>query len=97
MVFDSAYIYLETCTTLQAKIAGIDAIITALTASALKAAGTGNLQEYSLDDGQTKIRTAYRNTTEITNAIKSFISIKNIYINQLNGRHMRLVDGKNFR
>lgn len=95
--YDSADIYINGAINLCDKIARIDAIITALEAAALKGAATGNFSEYSLDDGQTKIRTAYRSVEDIARSITAFETIRQRYINQLNGRHVRLVDSKNFR
>ena len=95
--FDSADIYINGGINLQDKITRLNAIITALEDSALKAAANGNISEYSLDDGQTKIRTVYRNAADVANAISAFETIRQRWINQLNGRHMRLVDSKNFR
>lgn len=96
IIYDSAAIYIEIATTLKDKIAKIDAVITALETSALTAAGKGAIQEYSLDDGQTKIRTVYRNAKEVADSISAFETIRQRYINQLNGRMTRLVDSKNF-
>lgn len=96
VVFDSAAIYIESATTVKAKIVRIEAIITALETTALKAAETGNISEYSLDDGQTKIQTMYRNPMEVQRSIEAFEMIKQRYINQLNGRVMRLVDSQSF-
>jgi hypothetical protein len=97
VIFDSAAIYIESATSLQDKITRIDAIIDGLLTSALKAASTGNVGEYSLNDGQTQIKTVYRSVTEVKNAIADFEALKQIYINRANGRRMRLVDSKNFR
>jgi hypothetical protein len=97
VTYDSADIYISSATTLRAKITRIDAIITALEDAALKGAATGNLTEYSLDDGQTKIKTAYRSMDDVEKSITAFERIKERYINKLNGRHVRLVDSKNFR
>lgn len=97
VVYDTAASYIGSCTTLQAKITAIDAIITALETQALTAAGQSDISEYSLDDGQTKIKTVYRNAMDVANAITAFETIKHRYINQLTGRRTRLVDSKNFR
>lgn len=94
--YDSADIYISSATTLREKITRIDAIITALEDTALVAAGKGDVTEYSLDDGQTKIRTVYRDAASIAVAIANFEQIKQRYVNRLNGRHIRLVDSKNF-
>jgi hypothetical protein len=95
-VYDSASIYIDSRTTLRAKITAIDAIIAALEVSALKAAAGESIEEYWLDDGQTKIKTIRRTSEQIAKSILSFEQIKQRYVNQLNGRVFRLVDGKNF-
>lgn len=94
--YDSAGIYIQSATTLEAKIVKIEAIITALEDIALTAAGTGNIDEYSLDDGQTKIKSTYRNTTEILEAIMGFERVRQMYVNRFNNRMFRLVDHTNF-
>lgn len=95
--YDSAAIYIDKATDLKDKIDRIDSIINGLQTAALAAASTGNISEYSLDDGQTKIRTVYRDSMQITAAIMSFERIKQTYINQLNGRVSVLRDQNNFR
>lgn len=95
--YDSADIYIESATTIRAKITRINTVITALESSALKAAAQGNISEYSLDDGQTKIRTVYRNPEEVAASINAFEVIKQRYINKLTPRMVRLVDSKNFK
>jgi hypothetical protein len=97
VIYDSASIYIQSATTLKEKIIRIDAIITALEDTALKAASTDDVMEYSLDDGQTKIRTVYRSAESVLNAIQAFEKMKQMYINRLNGRIVRLVDGKSLR
>ncbi|HXP52432.1 MAG TPA: hypothetical protein VN922_20935 [Bacteroidia bacterium] len=97
IIYESAHIYITKDKDLRTRICNIDKVIDALTDSALKAAGTANLGEYDLDNGQTKIKTTYRNPTDITNAITAFEKVKQLWINQLNGRAIRLVDEKNFR
>lgn len=94
--FDSASIYIQSQSTLEAKIAAIDAIIEALELEALNMAGKASIQEYSLNNGQTIIKTIYRGAVGIASAIEDFERIKTRYINRLNGRHVRLVDSKRF-
>ncbi len=96
VTYDSSDIFIQSATTLKAKIVRIDAIIVALEDTMLKAAGTGNLEEYSLDDGQVRIKMTYRNTEEVIKSISDLEKIRQMYVNRLNGRHIRLVDGKNF-
>lgn len=97
VVFDSAALYVVNAVTIQDKITRVDKIIDALMTTALIAAAKDNVTEYMLDDGQTKIQTMYRSASEVLSSIKSFEAIKQMYINQLNGRVVRLVDEKNFR
>lgn len=94
--FDSADLYIESYSTNVAKIAAISAIQDALLSSALKAAAKGDISEYMLNDGQTIIKTVYRSGAEIQKAWNDFERIKQIYINRVNGRMVRLVDSKNF-
>lgn len=96
VIYNSADIYIESQTTLKAKIIAIDAVITALEAMALKAAATGNVDSYTLDTGQSKTTISYRNIDQLAMSLTSFERIRQTYINRLNGRGVRLVDGKNF-
>lgn len=96
VTYDSAGVYITAVSDLQQRVARIDAVIAALEDAALKAAGAGHIGDYFLDDGQTKIKTAYRSPSELAASITAFEKIRQRYINQLNGRVMRLVDGKNF-
>src|SRR3990167_65447 len=95
--YDSAQIYIDSATTLREKIVKIDLIIIALETTALKAASTDEISEYWLDDGQTKIKTVYKGADSVLKSIMAFESIKQMYINRLNGRVMRLVDSKNLK
>lgn len=96
VTYDSADIFIQSATTLEAKIAKIDAIITALEDVALTAAGNDNISEYELNDGQVKIKTAYRGAAAVLKSIMDFEKIRQMYVNRLNGRVVRMVDGKNF-
>lgn len=103
VIFDSAAIYIDnlggyTCVQdkWKARIAALDNIIDALEIAALTAAGRSHLTEYTLNDGQTQIKCMYRSASEIQQAIMDYEGMKNYYINKLNGRVFRLMDGKNF-
>lgn len=97
VTYSSADVYIESASTLKEKIAKIDAIIVALEATALKAAAGDDISSYMLDDGHTKINTMYRGVDSVMKSIESFEKLKQMYINRLNGRMVRLVDGKNFK
>lgn len=94
--FETAGLYIESCTTLRAKITAIDNIISALLTTAANAAANENITEYTLNDGQTIIKSTYRGMKAIQDSINSFEKLKQMYVNRLNGRVMRLVDSKNF-
>jgi hypothetical protein len=97
ITYDSAGIYIAGATSTRDKITRIDAIITALLTVSLTAASNDNISSYMLDDGQTKINTAYKGVDSVVNSIKAFEGLKTYYQNQLNGRVIRLVDSKNFK
>ena len=97
VIYSTAGIYIDSRTTVREKIIAIEAIIALLLIEAANNAGTEGIQEYSLDDGQSKIKTLYRGSMSIIKAIEEFERLKNMYINKLNGRVVRLADKKNFR
>lgn len=86
----------ETPTTIAAGIAAIDAIIVTLLAAMAKAATTANMEEYRLDDGQTKISVRYKDLESMQLSFQGLIKIKQYYINAKNGRMFRGMDSKNF-
>lgn len=94
--FDSEGLYIESYATNLEKITAINAIQDALLSTAMRAASTGNMTEYMLNDGQTIIKTVYRSAAAVMEAWKSWESIKQVYVNRINGRMVRLVDSKNF-
>jgi len=97
MIYQSTAEYVNSAQSLQDKIARIDAVITLLLDNmAVAAAGNAEFKEYSLDDGQTRIRAVYNTIVDIERSIYSFERLKQLYINQLNGRITRLIDGRNF-
>ena len=96
----SCGIYLESSTSLKDRITKTLQVINALENQRLSAALDGsksNIKEYSLDDGQTKIKTVYRDLVEINNAIIALEKELERMYNKLNGRMVRLTDGKNFK
>lgn len=94
--YENSAIYLDSATTLRDKISKMNQIISGLENLSITAAATGNFSEYSVDNGQSKIRTVYRSLSEIANAITAYEKIRQRYINKLNGSNVRLIDGKNF-
>ena len=51
-----------------------------------------SISEYQFEDGQVKIRTAYRTSNDFKIALASLETIRQIYVNRLKGRVMNLVD-----
>lgn len=86
--------YIRCSTDTTDKIARIDAIIAALEDSMLAGALKANIEEYSLDDGQTKIKTVFRSVKDIEDAIKALEGRKNRLINNCVGYRYGLQDGK---
>jgi hypothetical protein len=52
---------------------------------------------YEIDDGQIRVKTNYRSIAELTKGLDDLRAIKNIYVNQYNGRTMVLQDKRTFR
>jgi len=97
VTYDSEFDYIASATSDKDKIAKMQAIINVLEETALKAATSQNIDEYWLDDGQTKIKTVYRGMKEIMAGTTAIDTLMQRYINRLQGRVVRLVDEKNFR
>lgn len=95
--YSSAAIYIDSCTTTQARIVAIEAIIDVLMTTGLAAAENGDLTEFYLDSGQTKITSKFRNPMEIMNAIKMYEALKSVYVGRLNGRMVHQLPEQNFR
>lgn len=89
-------LYIDSQTTLAGKIAALDNIINTLMSTAASAAGNQDLMEYSFNDGQTIVKMIYRDSASVFRAIEDYTKLREIYINQINGRMVRLVDSKNF-
>jgi len=92
--FASEVLFIDSVTDMAAKVEAIDAIIAALLVIATSAAGNEDIEEYTLDDGQTKIRTRYRGMSAILKAIQDYEKLRQMYLNRLNGRVIRLVDSR---
>ena len=96
VIFEKASEYIQSCSTIDAKITAIDAVIDALMAAALRSAETGQFDEYWYDDGHIKIRNKYRTVANIQQSIRDFEQLRNMYAQRRTGRITRLKDGSNF-
>lgn len=52
----------------------------------------GNVSMYELDDGQVRIKTGYRSVEDVTKGITALETMRQMYLNRLNGRATVLVD-----
>lgn len=96
VVYDSCAIYVESATTLQDRLARINAVLLALENTALRSASNEDLTSYLLDNGQTKIQAMYRDSASLAKAILAFEQIRERIIAKLNkSRCTRLVDQRN--
>ena len=84
--------YLDSATNIKDKIAKIDILISGLYTSAEKGAISGHIQEYHIDDGQSRIRTIYRSLDHVFDAIKNFERLRTLYVSKLGSRIMVLKD-----
>lgn len=91
--------YLESKTSLQERIAAIDVLIDRmiLTIGEAITGSAASVSEYSLDDGQIKIKTAYRSVPDIQEGIRGLETMRNLYINRMTGRQTILRDYKSIR
>lgn len=97
--YESVYLFLESKTKMVDRVKAIDLLIDQMILSLSdQAAGPGSgISEYSLDDGQVKIKTGYRSFSDVESGIQSLERMKQLYINRLNGRVIILRDEKSFR
>ncbi len=80
--------YIESKKEINQKIVAIEKIIDAMILRMAEVAeGVGStVDEYSLDDGQMKIRTSYRSIEAIQKGISALEATKQMYVNRLNTR-----------
>lgn len=101
VIYTSAYEYIHSTTDLLTKINKIQQVIAALTQTMLDGAPSGNILEYSLDTGQSKMKTVYKGSESIVNQISALEKLCDVYIVKYNrannGNIIRLVDSKNLK
>lgn len=101
IIYKDSAAYIGSCTTIEAKIAAIEAIQMALLEQALAgiqaAVSNGeSISQYSLNDGQTIISASYRSASEIKRDYENYEYLLNMLRNNKAGRMTRLVDQKSF-
>ena len=85
----------ESCTSIEAKIAKIDAIIDSLYVAMAKVAGTANRVSYKIDDGQTVQEVMYTSAKSIEGAINAFENQRQRQVNKLVGNVAQNIGSKN--
>lgn len=87
------YEYIIDSANLKIRYDRIQAIIAALETQQLLVAGMSDALSYSLDDGQTRISTTYRSSSDIAAAIKNYEQISERILAKITGtRIIRLAD-----
>lgn len=87
--------YIECKTDLAAKIAAVDALLAAMELKIIDVTGSAEYDEYSMDDGQMKVRTKYRSVADVMAGITALEQLKQRYVNRHNGRTMVFRSGNN--
>lgn len=77
--------YIQSRSSLDAKIAAIEALIDAMLLNTIDTIDDSGTMAYTMDDGQMKVTTQYRSTTDITNGIRSLERLKNVYVSRRDG------------
>lgn len=99
IIYTSIPQYLASCTTIEDKIARLEAIVLNMMGALETSILTGHFNEYKFDDGQSKIETAYRDPNALTAGIMQLEKLiqfyRNMLLNRRGGRIVRLMDGKN--
>lgn len=80
----------------QVIIAQLDAIITELLNTALRAVAQGDIAEYDIETGQTIQRVKHTNQESIFKSIAGYKKLRQLYANNCVPRKFRLMDSKNF-
>jgi len=78
--------YIECRSTLHDKIVAINSLIEAMELKLLDVTESTAFDEYSMDDGQMKIRTKYRSVADVMAGLTGLEQLKQRYVNRLNGR-----------
>lgn len=95
--YETVYDFYACNTDTLTRIKKIDAIIAALEDASLKLASNADVEDYLLDDGQTRIKTTYRDPVKLASVLNAFEGIRNKLINRnCLGRTFKLRDKDSF-
>ena len=95
--FPSFRAYIEDADELCTKVDRLDTVINALLTLATTSALEDDVRSYRLNDGQTIINVQRQTVDEIMNSIRKLELVRNMYINRINGRGMRLTNHEDTR
>ena len=82
-IFDNPSDFICASTTVKEKIARLQLINTTLEEMALKAAGSSDIANYSINSGQSQVNIAYRSPQGLADAITSYETLLQRLINQV--------------
>ena len=85
--------YIECGQTYREKIQRIDNLINVFELKLLDVSESISYDEYALNDGQMNVRTKYRSSNDVLQAIDNLEKLKQRYVNKLNGRTVVLRSG----
>lgn len=86
--------YVDSKCDLRTKIIAIDLVIMNLLSVSIGAVGqNSDLSEYEFNDGQMRIKVAYRNAGDVQKDILAMEQLKQMYLGRLNGRKTGLRGG----
>lgn len=94
VTYNTISMYLETKESMLEKITAIDLLIDAMVLKMADVVGgtATEISEYSLDDGQMKVRTVYRSLQDVEAGICALEKMKQKWVNKYNGRGFVLRD-----
>ena len=94
MAYNTFVHYISCSTSTKEEIERVQAVKRALEDAELQAALSGHLEEYNLDDGQTKIRNTFRSIEDIEKAIQALDRRLNRLQAKCTGSRYSLQDGR---
>ena len=78
--------YIQSKTSLLAKIEAIEVLIDSMILNTAEAIDNSGTASYSMDTGQTKVTTNYRSVSEVQEGINALEKTLQMYVNRYNGR-----------
>ena len=85
--------YVECKSKIIGKIATYNLLIESMEVAILEATISGHIADYEMDDGQMKVRSRYRNITDMTKSLLGLEQARQRYISMYNGRTVVLRGG----